>query len=210
LILSNTLHTAAIGGLETAINAALRLDQSTLKKLQTLERHVFHLRCTAPELDLFLIPGVDEVRLCGFYDGDADTTLSGSAQEFAKLVTSSDPASTLINGDLELHGDSQALINLQKILQQLDVDWEAPLSNIFGDVISHQMGKSIRQGFSFGLQALQGFKRHVDEYIVEESDLVPPRWQVEQFFTDIDQLAMRTERLQAQFEKLKQRQSKKR
>jgi ubiquinone biosynthesis protein UbiJ len=210
LIISNTLHTAAVGGLETAINAALRLDPATLSKLQVLQDHVFLLHCSTPELSLYLIPCSDGVRICGTYDGKADTTLTGSAQEFAKLVTAADPASALINGELELHGDSQALINLQKILKQLDVDWEAPLAKIFGDVVSHQMGKGIRQGLRFGLQALQGFKRQVDEYIVEESELVPARWQAEKFFTDVDQLAMRTERLQAKLDKLMQHSAKNR
>ena len=202
-IFSNTLHTAAIAGLEQVINKALQLDPSTQHKLLALQGHVFLLHCSAPELKLYLIPGDQEVRLCGFYEGDADTTLSGSAREFAKLATASDPASALINGDLELHGDSQALIKLQKTLKQLDVDWEAPLADIFGDVIGHQLGQGLRQGFRFGLQALQGIKRQFDDYIVEESGVVPPRWQADRFFDDVDQLSMRTERLTAQLNKLR-------
>lgn len=203
--ISNTLHTAAIGALEAAMNAALKLDPSTLNKLAELQNHSFLLHCSSPELKLYLIPGDGEIRLCGFYQGKADTTLTGSLIEFTKLATAADPASVLINGQLELHGDSQALINLQKILKQLDLDWEIPLANIFGDVVGHQLGRNIRQGFRFGLQALQEIKRQVDEYIVEESDWVPPRWQVDHFLTDVDQLSIRTDRLDAQIQKLKQR-----
>jgi ubiquinone biosynthesis protein UbiJ len=161
-VISNTLHTAAIAALETVINAALKLDPSTLNKLAEQQNHVFLLHCSAPELSLYLIPGDGDIRLCGFYDGKADTALTGSFTEFTKLATAADPASALINGDLELHGDSQALINLQKILKQLDIDWEAPLANIFGDVMGHQLGRNIRQGVRFGLQALHGIKRQVD------------------------------------------------
>ncbi len=203
-VISTTLHTAAIGALEAAINAALKFDPSTLNKLAAMQDHVFLLHCSSPELSLYLIPGDGEVRLCGFYDGKADTTLTGSFTEFTKLATSADPASALINGELELHGDSQALITLQKILKQLDIDWEAPLANIFGDVVGHQLGRNLRQGFRFGLQALQGLKRQVDEYIVEESDWVPPRWQADKFLNEVDQLSIRTDRLNAQIQKLKQ------
>jgi ubiquinone biosynthesis protein UbiJ len=209
-IISNTLHTAAIAGLETAINAALRLDPSTVKRLQPLHNHVFLLHCTQIKggdqgLSLYLIPGEGDIRLCGIYQYEADTTLTGSFSEFAKLATATDPASALINGALELHGDSQALITLQKILKQLDVDWERPLANLFGDVVGHQLGRVLRQGARFGLQALKNAKRQLDEYIVEESELLPPRWQADQFFNDVDQLAMRTERLNAQIQKFKQR-----
>lgn len=204
MIVSNTLHTAAIATLETAINKALQLDPSTLIKLNALQNHVFSLHCTAPEINLYFIPGENEVRLCGMFDDEADTRLTGSAREFAKLATATDPASALINGELELHGDSQALINLQKILKQLDIDWESSLASIFGDVIGHQMGRTIRQATRFGLQALTGLKRQVDDYVIEESNMLPPRWQVDSFYNDVDQLAMRTERLQAQIQKLRQ------
>ncbi len=205
MIVSNTLHTAAIAALEAAINKALQLDPSTLAKLRTLQNHVFSLHCTAPELNLYFIPGDNEIRLCGMFDDEADTRLTGSAREFAKLATATDPASALINGELELHGDSQALINLQKILKHLDIDWESPLATLFGDVLGHQMGRDIRRGLRFGLQAFKGLKRQFDDYLIEESNLLPPRWQADRFYNDVDQLAMRTERLQAQIQKLQHR-----
>ena len=205
MIISNTLHTAVLGGLELTANKALQLDPGTQKKLAELQDHIFLFHCSSPELSLYLIPGATEVRLCGMFAGEADTTLTGSAKEFGKLATATDPASALINGDVELHGDSQALITLQKIIKQLDIDWEAPLAHTFGDVVGHGLGQGLRHGFSFGKQALQGLKRQLDEYIVEESELLPPRWQVEHFFNDVDQLAMRTERLQAKLQKFKQR-----
>ena len=204
MIVSPTLHTAGLAGLELAINQALRLDPATQIKLTALNGHVFHLQFTAPELDFYLIPGDKEIRLCGIYESEADTRLSGSASEFIKLATASDPANALINGQLELHGDSHALIELQKIGQQLDLDWEAPLAEVFGDVVGHQIGKTIRQGFQFASQALGNLKRQTEEYIKEESDLLPPKWQVESFYQDIAQTKMRTERLEARLNKLKQ------
>ncbi len=205
MIISHTLHTAALGGLEQAINKALTLDPATQQRLQQLDGHVFLLDCTAPELQFYLIPGLDGLRLCGFFEGTADTTLAGSAKEFAKLASSEDPASALINGKVELHGNSQALIELQKILKQLDLDWEAPLTRLFGDVVGHQLGQGLRKGFSFGKQALSNLKRQFDDYIVEESELVPPRWQVDKFFNEVDQLATRSERLEAKLQRLRQR-----
>ncbi|MGK0498765.1 MAG: ubiquinone biosynthesis protein UbiJ [Oceanicoccus sp.] len=201
-IFSNTLHTAAIAALESLINQALKLDLSTLARLQQLQGHVFALHCTAPLLSLYLIPTDAEVRLCGQHEGDCDTTLSGSASEFLKLATAADPASALINGELTLQGNSQSLIELQKILKQLDVDWELPLTHLFGDIVGHAISKDLRRGFAFGLQALKGFKRQMDEFIVEESDLLPARWQADKLFNDVDHLAMRTERFEARLQQL--------
>jgi ubiquinone biosynthesis accessory factor UbiJ len=201
-LINPTLHTAVIAAFETAINKALTLDPATQKKLTTLQHHCFHLHCTAPELDFYLIPGENEVRLCAWYDAKADTRLVGSAKEFAKLLTAADPANSLINSSLELHGDSNALISLQHIARELDLDWEAPLASVFGDVIGHQMGKGIRKSFAFGKQLFNGLRRQIDDYIVEESDSVPAQWQVQKFFNDVDQLAMRTERIAAKIARL--------
>lgn len=207
-MISPTLHTAGLAGLEAAINKALQLDPASLLKLSQLNGHVFQLQLTAPELDFYLIPGDQEIRLCGLFEGEADTKLSGSASELFKLATANDPANALINGDLELHGDSNALISLQKIGQQLELDWEAPLADLFGDVVGHHMGNSLRKGFSFASQLFGNIKRQTEEYIKEESDLLPPRWQVETFYSDIESIKLRTERLEARFQKFKQQANK--
>lgn len=204
MIVSPTLHTAGLAGLEFAINQALSLDPASQNKLGQLKGHVFHLEFTAPELDFYLIPGDKDISLRGIYQYEADTKLSGSANEFIKLATASDPANALINGELELHGDSNALIELQKIGQQLDLDWEAPLADLFGDVIGHHIGKTVRSGFKFASQAFKNFKRQTEEYIKEESNLLPPKWQVERFYDDVSQIKMRTERLEARINKLRQ------
>lgn len=201
---SPTLHSAGLAALEAVINRALALDPATRLRLGELSGHVFLLHCTRPELGIYLIPDPDGVRLCGTWEEAADTTLRGSATEFSRLLLADDPANALINGQLELHGDTQALIELQTIAHQLDIDWEAPLANLFGDVVGHQLGRGIRSGLRFGRQALTGLRRQFDEYLLEESELVAPRWQVERFFRDVDQLAMRTERLEARLRKLRQ------
>lgn len=196
-----TFHTAAIAALETLVNKALLLDLSTKNGLTSLEKHVFLFHCDDPELSLYVIPGNDEVRLCGFFEGEANTGLTGSFGEFIKLAKASDPANALINGNLELHGDSNALMTLQAILKNLELDWELPISRLFGDVVGHQLGRGLRHSFRFGSQAIKTIKRQLDDFLVEESELIAPNWQIEQFFRDIDQLTLRTERIEAKLKK---------
>ena len=50
----------------------------------------------------------------GVYEGPVTTSVRGVASDFAELATAKDPAATLINGRLELRGDSAPLIELQK------------------------------------------------------------------------------------------------
>lgn len=200
--ISPTIQTAALAGLEVLLNKALEMDLSSQLKLQKLNGHVFHFHCNAPELSFYLLPGSDKIRICGFFDAAADTTLKGSAADFMKLAKADNSANALINGNLELQGDSHALIALQTIARELELDWEAPIARLFGDIAGHQIGKNIRQGVKFGKNLMQSARRQVGDFLVEESELLAPRWQLEKFYSEVDQLNLSTERLEARLNKI--------
>ena len=200
-IINPTVHTAAIAALEAAANRALQLDPHSRRKLATLEGKVFHFACTRPELDLYLIPQQQQLKFLGFREGEVSTSICGEASDFAALATAEDAGAALINGKLELLGDSAALIELQKILSGLDPDWEAPLVDAFGDVAGHQLAEALRGLFNWGQQASGSLARQLQEFIQEEARLSPPRLEVEDFYRDVEQLRQRVERLQARLRK---------
>ena len=197
-----TIHTAAIAALEQALNRALHLDPRSGARLAPLDGRVFQLKCSNPELEVFLFPDANGIKLTGYWDGEITTGINGQARDFADLATAIDPAAALINGNLELTGDSAPLIELQSILADLDMDWEAPLVNSFGDVAGHQLAEGLRGLFSWGQQASSSFIRQLDEFIHEEARLAPPRQEVEDFYQDLEQLNRRVDRLQARMRKL--------
>jgi len=197
-----TLHTAAVAALETAANQALKLDPASLQQLGELRGNIFHVRCLSPELEIFLLPEADKLKLMGYWDGDVTTTIRGTASDFADLAAASDPTAALINGDLELVGDSAPLIELQKILSNLDIDWEAPLVDTLGDVAGHQLAQALRGLFSWGAQASSSLARQLEEFIHEEARLAPSRREVEDFYGDLRQLNQQVDRFQARLKKL--------
>jgi ubiquinone biosynthesis protein UbiJ len=200
-----TLHTAALAGLEAAINRALQLAPQAASELAVLEDCVFHLQCTAPEIDLYLQTSSQGVRLMGIYEGKTTTAVRGVAADFTELATSEDPAASLINGELALDGDSAPLLELQRIFSTLDPDWEAPLVNTLGDVAGHQIAQILRGAFGWGKQASNSFLRQLEEFIHEEARLSPPRLELEDFYRDIQELSLRTERLQSRTDRLHKR-----
>ena len=198
-------HTAAIAALEHALNRAVALSPGTLEQLAALDGTVLALHCTSPQVEIYLHPSRDGIRLAGFHDGPVTTRVEGEASDFTALATATDPTATLINGNLELHGDSAPLIELQKILSQLDVDWEAPLVNTLGDIVGHQVAQVLRHVFDFGRTARTSLSRQLGEFIHEEARLAPPRLELEDFYNDVRQLDQRVERLQSRVERLRRR-----
>jgi ubiquinone biosynthesis accessory factor UbiJ len=199
------LITAGLAALESTLNRALELAPGSQEALAELGEGVFALHCTAPPLDVYLQPGADGIRLMGVYDGPISTSVRGAASDFTELATAADPAATLINGQLELSGDSAPLIELQKILAGLDIDWEAPLVSTLGDVAGHQLAQALRSAYGWGRQASTGLHRQLEEFIHEEARLSPPRLELEDFYRDVQALELRVERLQSRTDRLRKR-----
>jgi len=203
--LDPALVTAVTAALEGAINRALELSPGTRRRLKSLEDEVFALHCTEPALDVYLQPNTAGLRLMGVWEGPVTTSVIGTASDFAELATSKDPAATLINGQLELEGDSAPLLEMRNILAGLDMDWEAPLTAALGDVAGHQLAQWVRTAVSLGKQATLSLGRQLEEFIHEEARLSPPRLEVEDFFRDIQALGLQVERLQSRADRLRRR-----
>ena len=204
-VIDPALHTAVLAAVERVINRALELAPGSRAALNGLADEVFALHCTAPPLDVYLQPGDGKVRLMGVYDGPVTTSMRGVASDFAELATASDPTAALINGRIELKGDSAPLIELQKIITALEIDWEAPLVDALGDVAGHQLAQLLRGAYGWGRQASTGLERQLEEFIHEEARLSPPRLELEDFYRDVQQLGLRVDRLQSRAQRLRKR-----
>jgi ubiquinone biosynthesis protein UbiJ len=204
-LIDPTLQMAALAALERVLNQALRLDPATRQRLASLAGQVFHLHCTRPDLQLFVMPQRDGVQLAAFFDGKITAGLTGEARDFSRLLHSDDPAAELINGNLVVRGDSKALQQLQRIASDLDIDWEAPLARVFGDVIGYQLGQGLRHLASRALYAGKQVSRQLQDFVAHESHLFAAPQDVQRFGRDVDQLARRGEQLEQQLNALRQR-----
>ena len=204
-LIDPTLYTAVFAAVERVVNQALELAPADRKRLDKLADCVFALHCTAPPLDVYLQPGNGRVRLMGYYDGPVTASVQGVASDFAELATAADPTAALINGKLELKGNSAPLIELQTIISSLDIDWEAPLVDVLGDVAGHQLARLLRGAYGWGRQASSSLGRQLEEFIHEEARLSPPRLELEDFFRDVQQLGLRVDRLESRARRLRKR-----
>lgn len=202
---ASSLNTAAMAGLERAINAALGMDARTQESIGKLAGKVLKIEITVPALCAFVIPGTAGVRVAGHHEERPDCTVSGASSDFIALLLAADKPAALVNGKLKVAGDSALLLSLEQALATLDVDWEQPLATVIGDVPAHQVGRLARGSAEFGRRARSSFERHLEEFIHEEARLAPPRAEVEDFFADLRALANRSARLEAGLRRLGRR-----
>lgn len=113
-------------------------------------------------------------------------------------------------GDDRVFADERLLVDgntalahqLQRALSQLEPDWEAAMARYLGDVPAHFLGKSIRNAVHWSRNAVSTMNSNVEEYLHEESRALPGRRELEATFQDIDELSLRTERLEARLNQL--------
>lgn len=199
-----TLSTAALASLELAINKALELDLSAQQQLQQLSPNSLNLQCHDLNISLFILLHNGQIQLLQHYEQPCSAVISGPGKAFLELLSSEDKGASLISGELQLQGNSQLLLELQAIMNSLELDWEARLAGVLGDIPAHLIGRSGRHFWQFTQQSGKKFRQHLQDFIVEEARLLPSCPEAENFYQQINELQYRCDRLAARLQKAQQ------
>ncbi len=87
-------------------------------------------------------------------------------------------------------------------LASFSVDWEELLSGYLGDVAAHQLGNGGRAAAQWLAETRATLERDIAEYLRNEAELLPERWQIRQFLTAVDELRSDIDRLDARIKRL--------
>ena len=203
---------AVIAGLsfaiETLIAKAVELSPGTQSRLKQLHPLVIDIHCTQPALRMFLCVEEDGgIQIANYREMRATVTIEGTWRDFSRVTTASDPAAALINGGIKISGDTAPLMQLQTIVGDLDIDWEVPIVDAIGPVLGHQLAEVIRVITRASGTTHRRMKRQLSEFILEEGRLSPPKPELDSFFTAVDDLMLRTDRIESRLKRIKKRAS---
>lgn len=198
--MANTLTIAALASAEKMINAALRYDPATRIGLAQLEGKIIALQITTPGITIFVMPMDDELRLMGNWDGDVDTRISGSLLALAQL--SQTAIHNLKDSSVTVMGDLSLLADMQRLVKNLDIDWEEMLSQFTGDIIGHQAAQLIRAKLGWTKDRAKNAQRLTSEFLTEELKILPGKPELEDFYRQVDDLRLVVDRAAARVEKI--------
>lgn len=198
-----TLSTAALAGLEKLVNTALRYDPGTRIALGKLADRVLAITVTAPAFTVYLTPDEQGLRLMGHWEGEVHTQLRGSLPALMQLARSE--RTSFADSGVEVIGNTGLLVDLQRLLKNLDIDWEEALSELLGDVVGHQGANVIRSSVNYTRDRAGEVKRLVSEFLTEELQTLPSRNELEGFYQDVDDLRLHADRLEARIKEFLQR-----
>lgn len=202
-MISPSIDSALCATIESSINTLLKHDPALLTALTqfsgkririqsddwlilviTIEEHGFHL-------------SLQDEDIC-------DTTIFGSVAELLEVALASDKADALMNGNIDISGSSALVLDLAKIVQQMDIDWEAMLSPVTGGMVAHQIGKGLRGLMKWGKESKKTLTTTSKEYLEDEIQMLVPKPLAEHFSQQVADLRLATDRAEARLEQLKQ------
>lgn len=202
---------AALGALETAVNAYLRQDPDALRRLGGLSGKVVAVELiSAAELEtpprilwrVFVLPGSDGVSLLGAYAGEADTTLRGTPGALARLGLGDEGFGTVFTGEVQIDGDLELGQRFKRILDNTQFDWEEALSRLVGDTAAHRAGRVSREGSAWAERAKAELSRNTGEFLQEELRVLPTRAELDGWLQAVDTVRDDCARLEARIARL--------
>ena len=187
---------------EAALNRVLSLDPGAAEALKPLEGRSVSLRVKPWPSPLQL--RVESGKLMASDAENADLSISATAGGLLALAAERG-GFAMPAGRIDISGDADLARRVQKLVDKLDPDWDAPLARVFGEVAGHQIGKGLRRAFAWGRATAKAMLQNTTEYLREESrDLIAPG-EMEQFIEDVDRVRDDVERLAARIERLAKR-----
>ena len=107
-----------------------------------------------------------------------------------------------MKSDIQIQGSSQLAMGLADAMSDLDIDFEAMISELTGPVVAHVVGKNLRRLSGWLKGTSEKLKQDSVEYVRDELQLAPHKLEGETRFNQIHKLKLDTDRLEARINRL--------
>ena len=194
------LSTAALASAEKIINAALAYDPASRIALEQLAPQVLAIHIKSPDFKIFVLPTAEGINLRGHYEGEITTQLHGSFPALISLIKSE--RLNLKDTGVQIFGSTHFLAELQRILKNLEIDWEEMLSQVFGDIVGHQSAELIRGKMAWAKDRAANIQRLTSEFLIEELRVLPNQPELAFFNAQVDELRLGADRVAARIEQI--------
>ncbi|MEN9464255.1 MAG: hypothetical protein RL217_436 [Pseudomonadota bacterium] len=181
--------------IELALNAVLRKTPASRAALGKWQGRVLALHLGSTSIFVRVLD--QSLALSLGQETEADAALSGEVRDFMQLAQASNKADSLINSQIDLSGDSEFAIALTRILDELDIDWEALISPVTGGLLAHQLGKRVRSLFKWAQHNRPLYGMMAKNYLEDELALVASANELAEFADQVDQAKLACDRLEA-------------
>ena len=196
---------AVLAVIEQALNRYIQLDPEGATGFSALDGRIIAIEIKGFGTRVTVIPSRERLQLFGGYDAEPDCLIRGTPLGLARMGVAERKETQVITGEVEIEGDTSLAQAFSRALAGLEVDWEEQLARVIGDPFAHQVGNRVRAAARWGERTSESLTADLQEYLQEESRLLPTRYEVEAFLAQVDTLRDDVERAEARVERLARR-----
>ncbi len=206
-----TMQSMVAGGLQAIVNRLLELDPELAEGVAELEGSVLEVHVQGIDRRIQLHPSAMGVNVVPVDAGEQqtaavpDVTISGPPFTLLRLLGSLESVDGVLPPDVSISGELVLLQKLTRLARRANIDWEEPLSKLFGDSVAHEIGRGVRGFGSWAVASAGTVACDMGEYLREERRLSPTRFEVDDFATHVDQARDDVERLEFRVARLTSR-----
>lgn len=194
------------GALEGAVNRVLALDPAAAGRMDRLEGRLLQLDIEGLGITLFFTFAYGSVQVSLDAEGEADTMVSGTPAALFSMAAPEEVSDWGLPGSgVRISGDAGLARDLGKLFEQLDPDWEAPLSNLLGDTLGFQVSSGLVRGVRALREAAKTTAELSAQYLRDESGLLVEADEVRDFGDGVERLRDGVGRLEARLRRFEER-----
>lgn len=193
----------AVKTLEHMIQRTLALDPKARARLAALHGKRIFIEARSPALSVLLSIEHERIFLNTHADRHPHATLEAPSLELLKMAFTDH--THFLNGPVKVQGDVRLVQELHAIARDLDVNWEAGLAQFFGKPLVRPVSRGLQQLFGLANRMAGQLLQHGGDRLREEQELVPLRWELDEFCHDNRDLAADLDRLESRLARLQKR-----
>jgi ubiquinone biosynthesis protein UbiJ len=195
------LKSLALLPVEKILNHLLRNDPYLAAQLAPFDGKTIEVQSTAPTTAICCSIDRGAIRLSSLgseYVGlHADAVIVGRAVDLVNMLFTDNSSRALANPAISISGDAVLVQELYGTIRKLDIRWQDYLAPFLGDVITNELEQVADSSRRWSKHASASVRRNIDDYLREETNLLPDRNEVAAFGDVLDRLKLDIDRIQA-------------
>jgi len=184
----------------SSFNRYLDCDPERAQALENINDKI--LSITIKEANFTLIMQVQNAR---FFEADLsqqiDASIIVSMHVLFGKMGGQDQNQLLKDGIIEIQGDSHVASVFNKVMNEIEIDWQDVISKYTGDIVAHQIATGAKSVASVLRRLGDNLRLDVRDYLQDDLQIAVTESEVEHFVEQVDDLRARTDRLEARLNK---------
>ncbi len=146
-----------------------------------------------------------QVQNARFFEADLsqqiDASIIVSMHVLSGKMGGQDQNQLLKDGIIEIQGDSHVASVFNKVMNEIEIDWQDVISKYTGDIVAHQITTGAKSVASVLRRLGDNLRLDVRDYLQDDLQIAVTESEVEHFVEQVDDLRARTDRLEARLNK---------